>query len=263
MRIKMIARTETPTFLPFNYQYQLQAAIYKLISQSSATYAEHLHDTGFVDEDKNLKLFTFSKLMLANKTFDKKGFRQVESFVLYFSTPIEKNLEHLVLGIFSNQILRLQFQQKPIDFAIENVETLPEPKFADKMKASCLSPIVVSGKSEKYSGKHYLNYTKPEERELFISQIKKNLLRKYKIIHQKELAEPIQFDFQFDLEYLIKKKGKISKNIRFKNTNIIGMEAPFTITAPSELIKIGYECGFGIENSAGFGMVELITKKEK
>ncbi len=61
---------------------------------------------------------------------------------------------------------------------------------------------------------------------------------------------------------MIKKKGKISKNIRFKNTSIIAMEAPFTITAPPELLKIGYDCGIGIENSAGFGMIDLIEKSK-
>jgi CRISPR-associated endoribonuclease Cas6 len=36
------------------------------------------------------------------------------------------------------------------------------------------------------------------------------------------------------------------------------MEAPFTITADPQLIQLGYECGFGENNSAGFGMVEVV-----
>ncbi|MEI6848119.1 MAG: CRISPR-associated endoribonuclease Cas6 [Chlorobiaceae bacterium] len=33
--------------------------------------------------------------------------------------------------------------------------------------------------------------------------------------------------------------------------------APFRIEAPSELIEVGYECGFGEKNSQGFGMVKV------
>jgi CRISPR-associated endoribonuclease Cas6 len=38
---------------------------------------------------------------------------------------------------------------------------------------------------------------------------------------------------------------------------IIANEIPFTLSGNSELIKVGYECGFGEKNSTGFGMVEL------
>ncbi|MCK5721394.1 MAG: hypothetical protein KAI84_02580, partial [Gammaproteobacteria bacterium] len=48
---------------------------------------------------------------------------------------------------------------------------------------------------------------------------------------------------------------KIDNNIR---TKIKGFEAPFRIVADPELIGIGYDVGFGNDNSAGMGCVELI-----
>jgi len=54
-------------------------------------------------------------------------------------------------------------------------------------------------------------------------------------------------------------ESKISKPISFKNNiKIKAYEAPFTIKANPELIKIGYDCRFGEKNSAGFGMVKII-----
>jgi CRISPR-associated endoribonuclease Cas6 len=56
-------------------------------------------------------------------------------------------------------------------------------------------------------------------------------------------------------------QGKISKLIHFKKidnnirTKIKGFEAPFKIVADSELIRIGYQAGFGNDNSAGMGCV--------
>ena len=64
-------------------------------------------------------------------------------------------------------------------------------------------------------------------------------------------------------------QGRISKLIHFKKTDnnvkIKGFEAPFRITADPGLIGIGYDCGFGNDNSAGMGCVggtrELNIKK--
>ena len=64
-------------------------------------------------------------------------------------------------------------------------------------------------------------------------------------------------------------QGKISKLIHFKKidknikTKIKGFEAPFKIIANPELIKVGYDCGFGNDNSAGLGCVEIIINADK
>jgi CRISPR-associated endoribonuclease Cas6 len=63
-------------------------------------------------------------------------------------------------------------------------------------------------------------------------------------------------------------QGKISKLIPFQKidnnirTKIKGFEVPFKIIAGPELIKIGYDCGFGNDNSAGMGCVESIINAD-
>lgn len=135
------------------------------------------------------------------------------------------------------------------------------------MKFLTLSPIVTAITNEHYgrSVQHFLDYMNPEERGKYVSNIVQNLLRKYKLVYKKDYAGSREFDFSFDVDYIVKRQGKIKKNIRFKKdyktgkySRIVGMEAPFTIKADVELIKIGYQCGFGEKNSAGFGMVEKI-----
>lgn len=260
MRLKIKVRLEKTGDIPFNYQYQLHSALYQLIKKSSPDYSSFLHDTGFIDEKKTLKLFTFSRCLFPTKKITRHGFSAIHNFEFLFSTPIEKSLEHLILGIFSDQQFYLQFGSERISCLVEHVETLPEPTFNREMKFSCLSPIAVACNDEQYSGKHYLDYMKPEERTMFVDGIYGNLTRKFRIITDQEYERVHPFDFSFDPEYLVKRQGKIRKNIHFKNTRIIAMEAPFAITADPELIKTGYECGFGSENSAGFGMVEVVEK---
>lgn len=257
MRLKIYFRLSKRTQIPFNYCYQLHSAIYNLINKSSPQYSKFLHDTGFIDAEKHLKLFVFSKLYFPNAKITKYGFKDVRKAFLFFSTPIPKSFEHLVLGIFSDQILNLNLAGKQLEFDIAGVETLAEPSFSNNMKFTCLSPIAIAGNSE-LPGKHYLDYLNTLEKEDFCEGIKNNLHRKYRIIHDRDFAGVDLFEFSFDPMYIVKKQGNIRKNIKFKDSRIIGMEAPFTIKADQELIKIGYECGFGSENSAGFGMVEKI-----
>ena len=96
MRLKLTGTIKQGNTIPFNYQRQLQAAIYGLLSKSSKEYATFLHDTGFLDGKKHLKLFTFSKLFFQQKKANKYGFIDISNFTLFFSTPVSKSFEHLV-----------------------------------------------------------------------------------------------------------------------------------------------------------------------
>jgi len=264
-----------PAAIPFDYNYALHSAIYALIEKSSGEYSEYLHDKGFPGESvkKRFKLFTFSKLFFTPTKIKKNGFNGVKEIYFVFSTPIEQSYEHLILGLFSDQTFHLNFSGKKIDFSVTQVESLPEPQFDSECKFLCLSPIAVSTQRKKENGRleqHYLDYMNPEEREHFIKNIKKNLINKYWTFYKTDYADhEHEFKFSFDVNYIAKRQGKISKLIHFKKidnnikTKIKGFEAPFKIIADPELIKIGYDCGFGNDNSAGMGCVEIIVKSVK
>ncbi len=268
MRLKLSCQFVSSSTVLFNYSYQLQNVIYSFIRNSSPEFSAFLHNTGFVEENRPFKLFTFSKLFFEDGYLGDEGFTNVSSFHLMFSTPIQKNYEHLVLGIFANQNFTIHFSKKhSVKALISSVESLAEPSFDPEMRFVCLSPIAVS--TGKKIGdrvvQHYLDYMIPEERKQFVKNLRNNLLKKYKLIHKKDFEGNPDFDLSFDVDYIMKRKGSIRKNIKFKRdkesgryTHIIGMEAPFTVKADPELINIGYQCGFGEKNSAGFGMVEKI-----
>jgi len=284
MRIKIKANTEKPVFIPFNYQYQLSAAIYNLLAKSSGEYAQFLHDSGFRLEDnakkspasvpternrvvKIFKLFTFSKLLFFPHLINRNGFNEVREIEFVFSTPIPDSFKHIVFGIFSDQIINLNFFGQKIVFHIEHVESLPEPVFKNEQFFICLSPITVSTSRTTPTGQreqHFLDYLKPEERLKFEENIQQNLIRKYKVLTGKTIRSSQKFAFNFDMDYIIRKQGQISKLIHFKDDiKIKAFEAPFTITARPELIQTGYTCGFGEKNSDGFGCAEIIqTQKD-
>jgi CRISPR-associated endoribonuclease Cas6 len=70
--------------------------------------------------------------------------------------------------------------------------------------------------------------------------------------------EDARLKFEFDQNYIRKRGGveRISKLVQFKETNIKAYQAPFRVSGSSELIELGWDCGFGNANSQGFGMVE-------
>jgi len=270
LRVKITALAKHPADIEFNYNYALHSAIYKLIEKSSSEYSQYLHEKGFINEKlkKRFKLFTFSKLFFRPAMIRKNGFSQVREISFIFSTPIEQSYEHLILGLFSDQTIHLNISHKKINFSVTQIEALPEPLFNKDCKFICLSPIAVSTQREKPDTtleQHYLDYMNPEEREHFIENIKKNLINKYHTFYNKNYNNQSQeFNFSFDINYITKRQGKISKLIHFKKidnnirTKIKGFEAPFKIIADPKLMKIGYDAGFGNDNSAGMGCVEFI-----
>ena len=274
LRVKITALTKLPATIPFNYNYALHSAIYGLIEKSSGEYSEYLHDKGFINEavKRRFKLFTFSKLFFAPTKIQKTGFSRVKEITFIFSTPIEQSYEHLILGLFSDQTFYLNFSGEKINFSVTQVKSLPEPVFNNECKFLCLSPIAVSTQREKANGRleqHYLDYMIPEEREHFIENIKKNLINKYQTFYKTKYADnEHEFKFSFDVNYIAKRQGKISKLIHFKKidknitTKIKGFEAPFKISADPELIGIGYDAGFGNSGSMGLGCVEIIINTD-
>ncbi|PIS29660.1 MAG: CRISPR-associated endoribonuclease Cas6 [Candidatus Marinimicrobia bacterium CG08_land_8_20_14_0_20_45_22] len=279
MRLKINASSVKPVFIPFNYQYQLSAAIYNLISKSSGDYAQFLHNSGFRLEDttkksttakptdqnrivKIFKLFTFSKLHFFPYSMNRNGFDGINEIEFIFSTPVSDSYKHLVFGVFSDQIINLNFFGQNIAFHVDHVESLIEPVFISTHSFTCLSPITVSTSRTTPFGKreqHFLDYLQPEERIKFEENIKQNLIRKYKVLSGKTVKPSKKFEFAFDMDYIIRKQGQISKLIHFKDDiKIKAFEAPFTIKAKPELIQTGYTCGFGEKNSDGFGCAEII-----
>ncbi|MCK5504612.1 MAG: hypothetical protein KAJ10_05590 [Thermodesulfovibrionia bacterium] len=81
---------------------------------------------------------------------------------------------------------------------------------------------------------------------------------RYRLIHGKS-PEGTDLQIKINSEYMNKKNGKITKNINFKGTNIIGFMAPFEVAGSPELIETGYEAGFGEKGSMGFGMVKEVN----
>lgn len=269
MRLKINFLLQDKSFIPYNYNYQLHSAIYNTLNKAEPLFSDFLHNEGYHNDLRVFKFFTFSKLLLDNFTTihkDQHGFRNVKKASLILSTNVDRIFENIVLGIFTDNILVLNFKTHTLKMMISEVEVLPEIEYQNRMTFSCLSPISMSTMQE-IDGKlqqHFLDYMNPEERDHFKINLYNNLCQKYKTIFSENWNQPILFNFSFDPNYIVKAGGRISKLIHFKNNEKIKcFEGPFTIETYPELIKIGYECGFGDKNSAGMGCVDLLRRQDE
>ena len=151
-------------------------------------------------------------------------------------------------------------------FSIELMEAIPDKEFNKKEKFKLLSPLILSTYKD-HNGKpsqYYLRYY--DDINLITRVFNQNLFNKYKLIFNKEYeGEPLKFEWDTDfINRRLSQNKRITKKISIpkpKNLiiNLIGNVAPFYLTGNPELIKIGYDCGFGQNNSLGFGMAETIN----
>jgi CRISPR-associated endoribonuclease Cas6 len=258
MRLKLTLIQERRTeSLPLNTNNYISAAIYRTLEHSSPEFSALMHNYGYSNPEdrRKFKLFTFSNLDVPDRKIDGSrliSFSKKISFML--SSPMDDFLQHLVTGLFSDGYFFIEHAR----FQKGDIQTLPDPEFLETMEFSMLSPMVVSIMRPDRS-KEFLKYN--DERISVV--ILQNLLGKYEAVHRKAFEGNIDsFSIRFSEKYLTQRQGKVEKLIKIREgraeeTNIKAILCPFTITAPMELIKIGYDCGFGEKNAMGFGMVKV------
>ncbi|PJA95414.1 MAG: CRISPR-associated endoribonuclease Cas6 [Ignavibacteriales bacterium CG_4_9_14_3_um_filter_34_10] len=265
MRLKLTLFSQDE-FFPLNYNYYLSSAIYKLLKFGSEEFSNFLHDKGFQLKGKKYKLFTFAlrfNQLLINST----NIRLLSNeATLFISSPlIDDFIRNFIIGTFEQQSIEIADGTNKCKFLINQVEAIPQPEFQEINHFKMLSPMVLSTVEENgnKTHQHYFRYNdKIDEINRVFNQ---NLKNKYKLIYDKEYSED-DLILVWDENYINKKlneKKRLTKKISvIKNheepIEIIANEIPFTLSGNSELIKVGYECGFGEKNSIGFGMAGML-----
>lgn len=270
MRIKFLLQcVSKPTVIPINYNHQFSSAINRLLGIGSPEFVKFLQVNGYKIDNRNFNLFTFAiKLkkyeILNNFRFTGNHFLLLSPFVeLLISSPmIETFFKNSLESLVENKKIIITHKEYVTRFIIKQVELVPNPEFTEEMNFRLLSPIVLS-KMVLKNGKQLPYYFRINDNGIEES-LKNNLIRKYKLIYNRDISID-DFHFVFDNEYIEKKNGVVSKLITLaegtnKESKIKGILCDFKIRTNPELIKVGYESGFGEQNSMGFGFVECNTK---
>jgi CRISPR-associated endoribonuclease Cas6 len=264
MRLKLTLSTQDK-ILPLNYNYFLSSAIYKLLRFGSEEFADFLHDKGFQLNGKQYKLFTFALRFNRMLNNSKVIHLLSKKVTLYISSPlIDDFIQNFIIGTVEHQSFEISDGINKCKFSIQQVETIAQPEFKEINFFKMLSPMVLSTveKDENKTHQHYLRYDNSIEE---INRVfNQNLKNKFKLIYGNDYSDD-DLILVWDKDYIdkrLKEKKRLTKKISIMKNHehpieIIANEIPFTLSGNSELIKVGYECGFGEKNPTGFGMVEL------
>ncbi len=260
MRFKIIFKVNGNPVFPFNYQYELSAGLYKIfldIKNYSKEYAK-IEDVDFLNQ------ITFSRIEIPKRKISKDGIKCFSNFVfLKVSTGLPDIGSDDLWRAFKNNLNKLVIFKKmegfksKIELCLEDIEFTPPPNFQNTMKFKMLSPLVLTKKNN-IDKKKFLSHHEQKQIE---ERIKDSLIEKFNTLYNKEI-DINQFQFQFDPIYCQDKNEKDlycltkMKEGTENAFSVFGMMIPFSITAPLELIKVGYYSGFGEKSSLGFGMVE-------
>jgi len=267
MRLKLSLRVVNSNKIALNYNYSLSSAIYKLLEFGSPEFSSFLHDLGYSIENKYYKLFTFS-IKLEKTALDYNSLILISPKAeLYITSPlIDDFIKNFVIGTFENRAIEIMSDNIFTKFNINQVEIIPEPTFSNQMHFKMMTPLVLST-YKLYSGRlnqYYFRYNDNIEEINRVFQ--QNLVNKYQVITKRTYSGngiKISWDEKY-IENATKKNKRLSKKVSIikdiKNPiDIIGIYCPFKLEGDPELIKIGYEAGYGEKNSMGFGMVEAVS----
>lgn len=257
MRITIQCHVAKPTDIAIDYRYQLSSWIYKMINAGDSVFGTWLHDQGYRLNGKKYKLFCYSDLSPQSYDRHDRVLRLLPgpmSCTISFLLP--DGVKNLVKGVFQNQSLDLRTSRSDARFRIEHVALATEPIFAPIMRYRAVSPILISKNRDADQGqvrgnKQFLEVTDPDYNQFFAQ----NLVNKANAYLS---AEKYSYD-QVGLAVLSDSvKGKMHS---IKGIAMKGKLFDFELSAPTELMKIGYYAGFGGANSSlGFGMCSILKK---
>ena len=133
--------------LPFNYQYEQSAVIYRILAQADTQYSAWLHENGYLlHERKRFKLFCYSPFIFEKvRPLPEAGCLKIigERAVWYISFIPEKSTLEFIQGIFAHQSFSIGNKEHRVAFDVVGVEAIPMPQLSEEMTFVALSPICV------------------------------------------------------------------------------------------------------------------------
>ena len=255
-----LTTTKTNALLPFNYQYPVSAAIYKIIERADSVFAAFLHDSGYTNGGKTFKLFTFSDIQTP---FVKNGDRMMlttnnAELIVCFYMP--QAAENFIKGLFMKQLLEITDRSSKAVFTVAGVEALSDgviERSGDGVMSVMLqplSPLVVGRKNERG---HY-DYRSPTDTD-FTDGIVYNWMEKWGAVHDASEVDMEALRKAISVEVKLWKCPPQQRLITIKagtdaETKVRGyMKFDLMVTAPQKMLQLLLGSGAGIHNSIGLG----------
>lgn len=249
MRLRLrFAPVEGICALPVHYNQVIQGFIYRHLAPEMAI---SLHDEGFVEGNRRLKMFVFSRLMGSSIVRDGQIIFANE-FSLVVASPEVGFLESLALHVMDAGEVRLGENQ----VRLASVEVAAEEEYQCPVLLQALSPITVYSTLLRADGKRKTYYYSPFEPE-FSEQVVCNLQRKWRVLSGSEVST----EGAYVKPYRVSTRNQ--HIALYRGTVIKGWSGLYEVYLPEPLFRMALDAGLGSKNSQGFGCVTVYTPRRK
>jgi CRISPR-associated endoribonuclease Cas6 len=238
------------------YHYHLQGFIYRLLEGSKYHY---------VHDKEGYKFFCFSNV------FPAAALRTGDYRTLIVSSPDDEFISYLY-GLL-NKPWNVDVKVGSMKFKIDSIEKL-SPRIPDgSVDLITGTPIIIRIPKEKYQmydihpdkEYDYVFWRKDHSLELFVSQLRSNLLKKYEDYQQArnygKNNEPNGQDISLFQRFKFKKQISTKVLMKGYEQTVIGTVWEFGFHPSGEmerkLVQFALDAGLGERNSLGFGFLNI------
>ncbi len=248
MRVNLQLRAAESLRLPVHYNSILQGFIYRNLG---AAVAERVHDMGWADGKRHLRLFTFSRLQ---GRFVRQGdyLNFFGPLSILVASPVEDILESFALNLVKARTVRLGESE----VELVSVEVTMPDRYRRPVLLKALSPITAYSTLQTPDGRKKTYYYAPQEPE-FGRQVLENLRRKIRTWS----GEDIPIDGMNFRPVRVSNRNLVVA--RYKGTIIKGWTGIYELDAPEPYFRMALDAGLGAKNSQGFGFVEVWTPRRR
>lgn len=233
VRRYLILTVDNEVVLDYNYQYELMKRIYEAIEISDRRKALSLHNEGYKIDKKVFKLFNYT-MMFEDAKYSKEGIHlNSRTKIRLILSGYDDILNNIIKGFIKCKVFKLY----NIEFKLSNMDEDSKIGFNSITLYKVRSPIVASLYDLKSKKQVYLNPMQEE----FYKALHDNLMKKYKLIYNKEYTGEVYFD----IEDVLSVKKKYITNIKGKGFVIGYTDFEIFIEADKDMQKVIYYCGLG------------------
>ncbi|MEM4396307.1 MAG: CRISPR-associated endoribonuclease Cas6 [Candidatus Woesearchaeota archaeon] len=245
----------------FSYYTKIQGFIYKCLKET---------EYSFIHDLKHYKFFCFSNI------FPVENFEEGKKYYLQISTPDANliNILNLKIQEIINHKKLVQFGE--LKFFIESSQII-NPVIKNRVMLISATPIIIRISNKQIHDSEFIfsldksysyYYWKANfPMELFIKNLRNNLIKKYIFFHKLNDSQEIRKDFlSLNFNATLKKEVAVPLIIKEKRIIVIGTIWKFDFYNLSEkqkeLLKFSIDSGFGEKNSFGFGFLNILKRKK-
>ena len=239
MRVKIHMEKMKGCIIPVDYHYHLYSYVYRTIGDANPKLATEIHNMD------GHKPYSFSEIENPGRIIKKDNETLLKlhnnSGYFIFTSHREDIMETFVTGVLSRGLVIIKEEK----FPVKEIKVLKEPEFKDRMRLKTLSPIVVStSRAAVEKGKKEDLLPTDEEWYTFFN---KNLKKKYLQFFGKEKNEELKIKIYWSKPKKYHVPGPVT-----------AFKMEFEVQGDPELIKLGYQSGFGRRTAQGFGCVASV-----